>query len=65
MAEATAAGQGPETIPNDLIIAELQHALHNATLEIVVLRARIALRDRQAAALAPAPVIEQNPGASS
>lgn len=48
MADVTVPGQAPETVPNDLIIAELEAALHRATTENVVLRARIAARDRQA-----------------
>lgn len=48
MAETSGAPPAEE-VPNDLIMKELEFALHRATSENIVLRARIAARDRAAA----------------
>lgn len=61
--------QPTESVPYDLLIPEMEQALHRATSENVILRARLAARDRELAALragatatppaAPAPTMEQ------
>lgn len=57
-----------ESIPYELLIPEMEQALHRATSENVILRARLAARDRELAALRaaaasapppPAPTMEQ------
>lgn len=47
MAQTPEIGHPTEAVPNDLIIAELESALHRATSENIILRARIAARDRR------------------
>lgn len=42
---------GGEPVPYDLLIPELEGALHRATSETVILRARLAARNRELAAL--------------
>lgn len=42
---------GGEGVPYDLLIPELEGALHRATSETVILRARLAARNRELAAL--------------
>lgn len=55
------AEQPTESVPYELLIPELERAVHAATSENIVLRARLAARDRELAALrvvaasAPAP----------
>lgn len=53
-----------EPIPYEVVLPELEAALHRATSENVMLRARLAMRERELAALREtavraAPTIEQ------
>lgn len=57
MAETQAGEPVNEVVPNDLIMQELETALHRATSENIVLRARIAARDRAAAQSAALPAL--------
>lgn len=49
MTEVTGAGPASETVPHDLVVGELEAALHRQVSENVMLRARLAARDRLAA----------------
>ena len=48
MAEELVGGPADEVVPYDLIIKELESALHRSTSENIILRSRLAARDRQA-----------------